>query len=148
MYQRHNTYITFDMRSANIHTQYIAEMLNIVFSWSTAGCLQYIVSSSKALVRVLMSFLASNELQQTPAARYMCTLTRAFEVLTLYACNQLCTTNPILISPCTNLQSSCLQIGVRAGILAAWRLCFFPGTHFEALCTSCCGTVPAVSTQP
>ncbi len=106
----------------------------ILLLWSTAGCLRYNVSSLRAVVRLRMSLLASSELQQTPAARYMCTLTRAFELLTfnLY-CTQPAVRNNLLISSFTNLQSSCLQIGLWAGMLAAWRLCFFPGTDFEAL---------------
>ncbi len=53
-------------------------------SWSTAGCLRYNVSSSKAIVRLLMSLLVRSELQQTPALRYMSTLMQALELLTLY----------------------------------------------------------------
>ncbi len=56
----------------------------ILLLWSTAGCLRYNVSSLRAVVRFLMYLLASRELQQTPAARYMCTLTRALKLLTLY----------------------------------------------------------------
>lgn len=65
---------------------------------STAGCMQYNVSSLKDLVRIYTSFLASVELQQSLPASYMCILT--IMLLTLY-----CMQPAVHNKPCLDITS-------------------------------------------